>query len=188
MLLPLAVGVVRYKKLSEAARRIIWLLLAWLIAETVAQVLARKGIANWNVYVALSFVEIVIITEFYRRVFVSRKAKSLVAWIAWGGLVLVCTEYAISNSPDNMVTMFFECTFFFGMGLFAFYEMVIYKSWQYDLLVSCIMLFFLTSAVYFSTWKFMKYDKSLFILFGNVHAFVMIAGYGFFTYSLWRSR
>lgn len=189
VLAPFLVGVIIYNQLPRPGRYVTWLLAAWFVAEIFAYALRVNGYSNWNVYVLLSFGEIVIITMFYKDIFVSRRIKSIIIWIACMGLGLVSAEYVLSESFDNTFTMLFECLFFFGMGLYAFYEMIIHRtSSEYSLLVGCIMVLFLGSAVYFSTWKFMKHDESLFRLFGHAHSFLLVGCYGLFTYSLWRLR
>lgn len=41
--------------------------------------------------------------------------------------------------------------FFFGMGLYALYEIVIYKTaTEYGVIVICIMAMFLGSSIYFT--------------------------------------
>jgi hypothetical protein len=187
--IPLTVGIVLYRKLAPAGKYLTLLLVSWFTAELFSYVLRVNGYENWTVYFLLSFAEIVLVTMFYKQIYSNRHAKSIIVWIAWIGIAIVPSEFAIANGPDNTVTMFFECTFFIVMGLYALYEGVFQKSeTNYTLVVGCLMIFFLGSAVYFSTWRFMKYDEALFRLFGHVHGVLLIACYLAFSVSLWRLR
>lgn len=189
VLLPLAVATLNYRRLPKPAKYITWLLVLWLIAETVSYLLRINGLHNWEVYLVVSIVEIVAITAFYRQIFISPKAKKLSVLIAWIAIAVTIAEYAITKAPMNTLTLLFDSAFFFGMGLYGFYEYSLTNGpSEFRLLNISVMILFLGSAVYFSSWKFMKYDEYLFKLYGNIHAYFLIGCYTLFTISLWRLR
>ncbi|WP_143785601.1 hypothetical protein [Ohtaekwangia koreensis] len=97
-------------------------------------------------------------------------------------------ECSISKGPSSTITSFYEGIFYFGMGLYYFYESVFseVKTDDYTFLVATVLLLFLGSTVFLCTWTFMKYDEKLFRLFGDIHAFLLIGCYFLFTLSLWR--
>jgi hypothetical protein len=187
VLLPLITGIFFYRRLPNAGRYITFLLAGWLIAEIVGQVMARKGIPNWNIYVLLSLFEIVIVTMFFKEVIINRQIKSVFVWMAWIGVAIVIFEYAVSNGPDNTISILFESAFFFAMGLYALYEMFFQKLIvRYSAIVLSLMFYFLGSMVYLTGWKFMKHDLDLLRLFADAHAYLMIACYLLFAYNLCR--
>jgi hypothetical protein len=187
VVIPLLVGVVFYNRLTRAEQIFTWLLGVWLITESVAFSMATMKIYNWDVYALLSFAEIIIVTLFFRQIFISNYAKKVIVWLAWIGLAIACTEYATVKGPENTITMFYECLFFFGMGLYHFFEMTASDiNGKYNLIVTCMMAFFLGSGIYFCSWRFIKYDESLFNLFLYAHAYLLIICYSVFAYSLWR--
>lgn len=137
----------------------------------------------------LSMVELGMITLFYRTVYTNAIAKKIVAWLALTGVIITLAEFAIRKTPMNSITLLYDSSFFFGMGLYAFYEIVLQRApAALTAINASIMILFLGSAVYFSAWQFMKYEEGLFRMFGMVHAFLLISCYGLFTYGLWRLR
>jgi hypothetical protein len=186
VIVPMITGLVLYKRLPLPARSVTWLLIAWFITEICAYWLRVHTITNWNIYVVLTFVELVIVTRFYRSIFVSNKAKQVAAWLAWVGIAIVIAEYALMNSPASTISLFYESLFFIGMGLYAFGEFVTENNGDYMLMNATIMIMFMGSAVYFASWQFMKYDKQMFIMFAKAHAVLLIACYSLFTVALWR--
>lgn len=181
------VGAIFYRRLPPPAHPIVWLLGFWFIAETTAQVLARQHINNWYIYSALSLVEIFALVRFYRLIYIQAKARKIATWFGWVGICVAFVEFGITKKPDNSVTTFFECLLFFAMGLYALYESILNQAdRRFNFIVICIMVLFLGSSVYFSTWKYMRYDEFLFKLFGSAHAYLLIVCYLSLTYALWR--
>lgn len=189
VLLPLIIAILNYRRLPKPAKYISWLLVIWFVAETISYVLRISGFNNWNVYLAVSLIEIVAVTLFYKSIFISNTARRISVWLALTGIAITVFEYAITKTPMNTFSLLFDSTFFFGMGLFAFYEYSLMDGpGEYRLLNISIMILFLGSAVYFSSWKFMKYEEHLFRLFGSIHAYFLIGCYVLFSISLWRLR
>jgi hypothetical protein len=189
VVIPFLVGVISYKKMPGAGRCATWLMGAWLVAECSAYYLRIQGYTNWIVYVLLSYAEISIVTILFLNIFVSNFAKKITLWLACLGLLIVSLELLIGKGASSSVTIMYESFFFFGMGLYAFYETIVLNAFsKFNLLNIGIMLMFLGSAVYFASWQFMKVDIALFKLFGNAHAVLLIICYSIFTVGLWRLR
>jgi len=189
VLLPLTIAVVNYRKMPKPAKWILLLLSVWSIGELISFLLRTNGYYNWYVYFAVGVVEIIVIPLFYQSIYISEKAKKAVVFVSVIAVVITIAEYLITGTPMNTVTMLFDSTFFFGMGLYGFYEYSLMNGPpQFRLLNISIMVLFLGSAAYFSTWKFMTYDVALFKLFGTIHGFFLIGCYILFTVSLWRLR
>lgn len=187
VIIPLAVGFFTYRKLPEAGRHIFWLTVAWFTAELFSYVARMRGYSNWIIYLLLSFVEIALVARFFRRIIGNVSVRTFISWMTWIGLFLVAIEYILSNSPDNTVTMLFECLFFFSMGLYFLYENILTKrASEYMVITVCLMALFLASSVYYTMWRFIKGDKELFVIFGNAHGMLLVACYIVFAYGLWR--
>ena len=160
---------------------------AWLIIETVAYVLRAESKNNWLVYMMLSFFEILIVTMFYQSIFRDEKAKMISTILAWVGLFVIVAEYSMVQSPVNVIGILYECAFFVGMGMYAFYEMSLTKtSPQFKFVNVVVMFFFLGSAVYYASWKFM--DNETFMMAITAHAYLLLICYGLFTYGIWKLR
>lgn len=180
-------GLVNYRSLPAAGRWFTWLMAVWLIIEIIAYMLRMKGTNNWIVYMMLSFFEILIMTMFYQSIFQNHIAKTICTALAWIGLFVVVGEYSTVQSPDNTLGVLYECAFFVGMGLYAFYEMNVMKQDQkFRLLNSVVIFFFLASGIYYASWKFM--EKDTFMMAITAHAYMLIIFYGLFTYSIWKLR
>lgn len=187
VVVPLLIGMAVYKRLPSPGRLITWLMVTWFITECLALYFRKNGHGTWNIYVMLSLAEIVIVTSFYRQIFISATAKSIIAWLAWIGLAVVITEYAWMNGPSNSITMLYESFFFFGMGLYAFFEMVVNKApMDFAMVNVCIMVMFVGSGVYFASWHWMRNQESLFRTFAHAHAYLLIVCYSLFSYSIWK--
>lgn len=187
VVVPFLIGVLLYKRLPSAGRWITWLMTVWLAAETISYLLRIRGITNWNVYMLLSLAELMIVTTFYKQIFVNSKAKRIIVILAWLGMLIAVSEFILMKGPANSVTLLYESVFFIGMGLYASYEIAIAKrSPEFSVLIVGISVLFLGSAVYFSSWNFMKYDEGLFRIFGTAHAYLLIICYSIFSYGLWR--
>jgi hypothetical protein len=188
--IPALAGVLFYARLPRPGRIITWLFCAWFIAEAIAHFALRlNGISNWWVYFMVSLVEMVLITLFYKSIYRNTFAKQLIVWLAWLGLVVIFGEYGILHKPMGPISMLYSCIFFFAMGLWTFYEIVMLNAEEAFVWINVgLMLLFMGSAVYFSTWQFMMQDIPLFRLFTHVHAYLLVACYLIFTIGLWRSR
>jgi hypothetical protein len=185
--IPFLTGLIVYRRIPSAGRWLTWLMAAWLAIETVAYTLRIEGKNNWLVYMILSFFEIIIVTMFYQSIFQNEKAKTVCTVLAWAGLFLVVGEYSMVQSPENTIAILYECAFFFGMGLYAFYEMTLMQtSLKFKFVNLVTMFFFLGSAVYYASWKFM--EKDTFMLAITAHAYLLIICYGLFTYGIWKLR
>jgi hypothetical protein len=173
--------------LPAAGRWLTWLMAAWLVIEAIAFALRSAGQNNWLVYMMLSFFEIIIVTMFYQSIFRNENVKTLCTVLAWAGLFIIVAEYSMVQSPANVIGILYECAFFFGMGLYALYEMTLQKtSPQFKFINVVVMFFFLGSAVYYASWKFM--DKETFLMVITAHAYLLIISYSLFTYGLWKLR
>lgn len=185
--IPLLVGLAVYKRLPGPGRWITWLMATWFITECIALYLRKNGYGTWNLYVLLSFAEIVIVTTFYRQIFTNERAKSTAAWLAWIGIAVGITEYAWMAGPANSITMMYECVFFIAMGLYAFYEMFSTRTGETLSQVNFILIvMFLGSGIYFASWHWMRNTEALFKLFAGAHAWLLVICYPLFAYSLWK--
>jgi hypothetical protein len=184
---PFVTGLATYRRLPAAGRWLTWLMAAWLVIEAIAFALRAEGQNNWLVYMMLSFFEIIIVTMFYQSIFRNENVKTLCTVLAWAGLFIIVAEYSMVQSPANVIGILYECAFFFGMGLYALYEMTLQKtSPQFKFINVVVMFFFLGSAVYYASWKFM--DKETFLMVITAHAYLLIISYSLFTYGLWKLR
>lgn len=185
--IPLITGLISFRRLPAAGRWVTGLMFVWLAVEVVAFELRIQGRNNWLVYMMLSFFEILIVTMFYQSIFQNDKVKTLTTALAWVGLFVVVAEYSIIQSPENIVGILYECVFFFGMGLYAFHEMKLVQALsKFKFLNLVIMFFFLGTAVYYASWKFM--EEHIFMLAIIAHAYLLLVCYGLFTYGLWKLR
>jgi hypothetical protein len=186
--LPLTIGLFISRRLPKPSRYIIWLLATWLIAETLAYILRVNSISNWWIYILLSLFQIILLTDFFRGIIANSKVKAVFSWLGWLGIAILIVECSIAKGPSSTITSFYEGIFYFGMGLYYFYESIFKegKTHDYTFLVVTILMLFLGSTVFLCTWTFMKYDEKIFRLFGDVHAFLLIGCYFLFTLSLWR--
>jgi hypothetical protein len=181
------VGFMIYSQLPPAGRWLTWLMAVWLIIEGIAYALRIEGQSNWLVYMMLSFLEIIVVTMFYQSIFRNENAKTICTALAWVGLFIIVAEYSMVQSPENVIGILYECAFFFGMGLYTLYEMKLLKtSLQFKFINAVVMFFFLSSAVYYASWKFM--DQETFLTAITAHAYLLILSYGLFTYGLWKLR
>jgi hypothetical protein len=188
VVLPLIAGLILYKRLPVPCKHIIYLLAIWLVAEILAYILRINSISNWWVYTILSLFQIVFLTDFFRKIIASTSVRPIFSWLGWLGIIILITECSIAKGPSSTITSFYEGIFYFGMGLYYFYESIFteQKTNDYTFLVATVLLLFLGSTVFLCTWTFMKYEEDLFRLFGDVHAFLLIGCYFLFTLSLWR--
>ena len=187
VVIPLVVGLVVFRKLPDAGKYIVWLIVAWFVAEVLSYITRMMGYSNWSIYLILSFAEIVLVTMFFKKILRNPIAISIISWLTWMGLALVVTESTLSNSANNTITMLYECLLFFSMGLYFLYENVLTKrASEYVALTVCLMTFFLASSVYFTMWRFIKNDKELFLIFGNAHGLLLVGCYIVFAFGLWR--
>lgn len=160
---------------------------AWLVFEAIAYMLRMERANNWVVYMMLSFFELIIVTMFYQSIIRDDKVKTACTALAWVGLFVVVGEYSLVQSAVNTIGTLYECVFFFGMGLYAFYEMSLMKaSWRFSFVNTIVMFFFLGSAVYYASWKFM--ERETFMIAITAHAYLLIIFYTLFTYGLWKLR
>lgn len=135
----------------------------------------------------LSFFEIIIVTMFYQSIFRNENVRTLSTALAWVGLFVIVAEYSMDQSAVNTISTLYECAFFFGMGVYTFYEMTLLKtSLKFKFINVVTMFFFLGSAVYYASWKFM--DKETFLLAITAHAYLLIICYSLFTYGIWKLR
>jgi len=190
VVLPLTIGLILYKRLPIPCKYIIWLLASWLFAEIGAYFLRINGISNWSIYTLLSVFQIVFLTEFFRQVISNRKVRQILSWLGWLGIIVLIVECSITKSFANSLTSFYESIFYFGMGLYYFYEFVFSDkmSPDYSFLIGTILFLFIGSTVFLCMWTFMKYDQQIFKLFSKVHACLLIGCYFSFTLSLWHLR
>ena len=121
VMLPLTAGIILYKRLPIPVRYIVWLLLSWLMAEIGAYLLRINSISNWGVYTALSIFQIILLTEFFRKIITNTKAKQVFSWLGWFGITVLIIELAITQSLSNSLTYFYFSLFYFVMGLYFFY-------------------------------------------------------------------
>lgn len=187
VIVPLLTGLIAYRRLPSAGRWLTLLMCVWLIIEAVAYSLRLEGKNNWLVYMMLSFFEIIIVTMAYQSIFQNEKAKTVCTALAWVGMFIVVGEYSMVQSANNTVAVLYECTFFTGMGLYTFHEMNLLKtSVRFKFINLVIIFFFLSSGIYYASWKFM--EKETFLTAITVHAYLLIIGYSLFTYGLWKLR
>ena len=185
--IPLLSGLVIYRRLPWAGRWLTWLMAVWLVVEIIAFILRLKGNNNWLVYMMLSFFEIIIVTSFYQSIFQNEKVKTICTALAWVGVFVIVGEYSTVQNPVNTIGIFYECVFFFGMGLYTFYEMSLMQtSTKFKFLNSVVMFFFLGSAIYYASWKVM--EKDTFMIAITAHAYLLLICYALFTYGIWRLR
>jgi hypothetical protein len=185
--IPFVTGLATYRRLPSPGRWLTWLMAAWLVIETVAYILRVESQNNWLVYMMLSFFEILIVTMFYQSIFKNEKACTVATVLAWVGLFVIVAEYSIDQSPVNVIGILYECVFFFGMGLYAFYEMSALKTSQkFRFVNAVVMFFFLGSGIYYMSWKFM--DSETFMTAITAHAYLLLMCYALFTYGLWKLR
>lgn len=187
---PAFAGVLLYKRLPRPGQIITWLLCMWFVAESIAHFALRmNGISNWWVYFIVSVVEMGIITMFYRSIYTHEYAKRIIVWLAWLGWVITFGEYGILKEPMGPVSLLYASLFYFAMGLWFFYELVMLNASESFVWINvAIILLFVGSAVYFSTWQFMKSDLPLFRLFTKAHAYLLVVCYTIFTVGIWRLR
>lgn len=146
-----------------------------------------EGASNWIVYMMLSFFEILIVTMFYQSIFQNHHVKTVCTALAWVGLFVIVGEYSTIQSAENTIGIIYECTFFFAMGLYAVYEMSGSNLWsRFKFLNTAVMFFFLTSGIYYASWKFM--EKDTFMMAITAHAYLLLICYTLFTYGIWRMR
>lgn len=187
VVIPFVTGLVAYRRLPSAGRWLTWLMCVWLIVEGIAYSLRIEGLNNWVVYMMLSFFEIIIVTMLYQSIFKNEKAKTITTALAWVGLFIVVGEYSIVQSAENIIAALFECIFFIGMGLYAFYEMTSMKIGDKFVFINIvIMFFFFGSGIYYASWKFLEKDTLMTAIIA--HAYLLIISYSLFTFGLWRLR
>ena len=146
-----------------------------------------NGTSNWIVYMMLSFFEILIVTMFYQSIFENVRAKTASTALAWVGLFVVVGEYSTVQSAENTIGILYECVFFFGMGAYALYEMGRQKiSAKFKFLNSVVMFFFLSSGIYYASWRFM--EKDTFLMAITLHAYLLLAFYSLVTYGILKLR
>jgi hypothetical protein len=178
---------VAYRRLPSAGRWLTLLMCVWLIIEAIAYSLRIEGKNNWLVYMMLSFFEIIIVTMAYQSIFQNEKAKTISTALAWVGMFIVVGEYSMVQSAENTIAVLYECVFFIGMGLYTFYEMTHLKtSLKFRFINVVIIFFFLSSCIYYTSWKFM--EKDTFMIAITAHAYLLIVCYSLFTYGLWKLR
>lgn len=190
VIIPALAGVLLYARLPKPARIITWLLCVYAVAEAIAHFALRlNGLTNWWVYFAVTIAEFALVTMFYKSIFRHEYARKVIVWLAWLGWVVTFGEYGILHEPMGPISMLYSCTFYFAMSLWAFYEIVMLEAPEDFVWINVsIMLLFLGSAGFFSSWYFMKADLHLFKLFTHVHAYLLLVCYLTFTIGLWRSR
>jgi hypothetical protein len=185
--IPLLVGLWNYRSLPAAGRWFTWLMAAWLVIEIIAFILRMNGTSNWIVYMMLSFFEILIVTMFYQSIFENGRVKTASTALAWIGLFVVVGEYSTVQSAENTIGVLYECVFFFGMGAYALYEMGRQKiSAKFKFLNSVVMFFFLSSGIYYASWRYM--EKDTFLMAITVHAYLLLVFYSLFTYGILKLR
>jgi hypothetical protein len=184
---PLVTGLIAFRRLPAPGRWLTSLMFVWLIVEAIAYSLRIEGKSNWVVYMMLSFFEIIIMTMLYQSIFKDEKAKTITTALAWVGMFIVVAEYSLVQSAENTIAMLYECVFFIGMGLYAAYEMTLAKtSLKYMFINATVIFFFLGSAIYYASWKFMERDT--FMMAVIAHAYLLLVCYSLFTYGLWKLR
>jgi hypothetical protein len=186
VVIPLLAGIITFRRLPAAGRWLTLLLLVWLIVETIAYALRMEGQNNWLVYMMLSFFEILILTVFYQSIFRDERAKNICTALAWVGLFIIVAEYSIVQSPENVISVLYECAFFFGMGLYVSNEINDERvSIRFKWINGTVMFYFLGTAMYVASWKYLLKDQANFMLAVNVHAYFLLACYSLFTYYIW---
>jgi hypothetical protein len=187
--IPLLTGIVSFRRLPAAGRWLTLLLFVWLIVETIAYTLRTEGQNNWLVYMMLSFFEILILTVFYQSIFQDEKVKNLCTALAWVGLFIIVAEYSIVQSPENVISVLYECAFFFGMGLYVANEINYNRiSMRFKWINGIVMLYFIGTALYVASWKYLLKDEATFMLAVKAHAYFLVVCYSVFTYSIWTLR
>jgi hypothetical protein len=189
VVIPLLAGVVSFRRLPAAGRWLILLLFVWLIVETIAYSLRMEGQNNWLVYMMLSFFEILILTVFYQSIFQDERAKNLCTALAWVGLFIIVAEYSIVQSPENVISVLYECAYFFGMGLYVANEIKYNRiPMRFKWINWSVMFYFLGTALYVASWKYLMKDGATFMLAVKAHAYFLLVCYSLFTYTIWKLR
>jgi hypothetical protein len=184
---PVTAGAICYKSLPKAGKYVAWLLFTWLATELTGILVASLGHENWTVYMVLSLVELFLIPLFFREIWKSKQAKLVIQILSWIGVMIILWEYAYTGDSMGPISMIFSCSFYFGMCLYTFHEMIFKEaSDQFKLLVISIMLMFMGSAGYFASWQLIKYEEDLFLTFAHVHGVLLIICYILFTVGIWR--
>jgi hypothetical protein len=189
VIIPFAIGVSVYKSLPDPARVITWLLGAWLLSEGAAQFVAWLKYPNWHVFMLLSGIELILVSTFFRKIFVSKIAGMIATWSTFFGMILTIEEFIRTGEPMGTLPQIYDCLFFFGMGLYYFYEVTAEDAPnRFNWITSAIMVMFVGSAAYFGSWELMKDQHGLFRMFGAAHAVLLVICYSLFTVGLWRLR
>jgi len=188
VVIPAAVGVLRYSRIPDALEPVVWLCIMWLFAEVYSYSLRVNGIMNAHVSYVLTAFEIFLFSKFYDRA-CTLVSKNVFSIIGWGGFVLVACDFIFINTPLNTFSLSVEYVIVTIYALLLYYEIVVHKSSRQFYGINLILLFYMLSSFpYFFAWEWLRVsDMKLLLLFGNVHAIVHTICYLLMALILWKS-
>lgn len=179
--LPLAVGLLRIRKLSAPGRWLVAMFALWFLAETTFYFTRISGYQNLWISSILSVGELILLVQIFKHLLPDMPLR----WMALVGILLVAIEFAIRNTW-NSVSLIYESGLVVALGLMLFREMIEGRvRWDYAWCISGLMILFIGSTVYYSSYLHPD-DPQLLRLLGEVHVILLFVVYGILTIGIWR--
>ncbi|MFZ6011183.1 MAG: hypothetical protein ACOYXT_12625 [Bacteroidota bacterium] len=189
VVIPLAIGLVLFRKIPAAYRSIVFLCGLWLAAEIYSYVLRVNDVMNAHVSYILTAFEIFFFASFYAFACSNHKAVRWIGRLSFSGFAIVTLDAIIFNTPLNTFSLSFEYLLLTGFAVYLFYEIVSAKASKEYSFINFVLLFYLLSSFpYFFAWEWLRISNmELLLVFAGLHSFVHAACYLLMAVILWRS-
>jgi hypothetical protein len=178
---PLAVGLWRSDKMPLHFRWLVALLGLWLVTETVLYLMRHAGLQNLWVSYVLSVGELILIMPLFAKLV----SGVPVRWLCVGGVVITAVEFVLGGAA-NSISLLYECMLVVVLCLLALRQMVNGSlPWKYAWIVAALLLLFMGSAVYYTS--FLRPDNmELLHKLSDAHTVLLFVSYSILTIGLWK--
>lgn len=181
VVVPLATGLYYFRQLPSTGRWAVALLFAWLIAETAFYLTRINGIHNGWISYWLSLAEFFILWRFYS----SLLPDLPVRWLALVGAVVTIVEYFVGNI-FNSVSLIYESGLIVALGILLFRDMMEGRvDWGYGWFTAGLMILFIGSSVYYSSYLHPD-DIAILRMLRDLHTMLLFFVYFILTIGMWR--
>jgi hypothetical protein len=177
ILIPCAVGIIRFRTLSRHYRLIVLLLALGFFTEALMFSLPYFGVNNLVGLHFYALAEIILLSMFFIHQLKSVAEKRIV-WIAMACVSAICLLYAaVGNNITgfNSLPRAIECIYLSGLCGYVFYEMLLEPGPKEDALYfvnGAVLFYFSSSFIVFAFSKYLApHGEDLLVMY-NVHSII----------------